>query len=174
VILCSEVLNKSYRYIWRLCLIFVIQGNIVSKNTLPPEAYHDLLLRFLTIPSYYIYDIVRIWSLHEYISSHLSSILKEFCWNIYIQNSSIVAQDCNRASATDRPHLCPWSTGKTRVLVVTGKHGIGMDDKETGAQGSAVSGCNLSQNKHQSYKWLLHKTEECILKENKTWDLWFM
>jgi hypothetical protein len=53
-----------------------------------------------------------------------------------------------------------FQTGGQRVVDDKG-------DKQTRTQGSAVSGCNLSQSEHQSYKWLLHKTEECIQKANR-------
>jgi hypothetical protein len=88
-------------------------------------------------------------------------------WMVSMQ-VRVLGQVCGwSVGAAGGPHLGPWSTGKSQGLVVTGEQGFGTDDKQTWTQKECVSECILFQSEHQSYKWLLYKTEECIQKANR-------
>ena len=49
-----------------------------------------------------------------------------------------------RGDAADEPQSGPRSAGKLRVLV-TGKQGVGADDKQTQTQRECISECNFSK-----------------------------
>ena len=64
-----------------------------------------------------------------------------------------------------------WLQSGKLWVPVTGEQGVGAEGGGGGQTdmdtGSPVSGCILCQSEHKSYKWLLHKTEECIQKANR-------